>query len=202
MTRSANTLIFHSHTSHQLSRQLPSNWWHGPLLLQLCSRSAILHPPHSSNTILACYASLYFLSVYFEPSLSEEEQYNASSFHTPRLMSSLVTSIFSMVLTGAVSPLALALVTQLSPSTVPPLTWYISNLLGSARAMTMSIHVPSYLSVYSAEPAVIASDHHCLLVEIAPSHTTDAAPAFGLEHYHLCCLDNPAYRLSFVVPLV
>ncbi|KAJ9063825.1 hypothetical protein DSO57_1036842 [Entomophthora muscae] len=52
-----------------------------------------------------------------------------------------------MVLTGAVSPLALALVTQLSPSTVPLLTWYIPNPLGSARAMTMSMRVPSYLSL-------------------------------------------------------
>ncbi|KAJ9053966.1 hypothetical protein DSO57_1019148 [Entomophthora muscae] len=54
------------------------------------------------------------------------------------------------------------------------------------------VYARTQLSVaYSAEPAVIASDHHCLLVEIALSHTTDAAPAFGLERYHLRRLDNP-----------
>ncbi|KAJ9048690.1 hypothetical protein DSO57_1032373 [Entomophthora muscae] len=52
--------------------------------------------------------------------------------------------------------------------------------------MIMSMHMLSYLLYTLLEPAVIASDHHCLLVEIAPSHTTDAAPAFELERYHLC----------------
>ncbi|KAJ9072612.1 hypothetical protein DSO57_1025815 [Entomophthora muscae] len=138
----------------------------------------------TSNTILACCASLYFLGIYFEPSLPEE-RYNTSSSHTPRLTLFLYGPHWGGLTTGSRPRHA---VVSLYCATFD----LVHTKPTGFCPRNDHVYTCAQLSVvYSAEPAVIASDHHCLLVEIAPSHTTDAAPAFGLERYHLCCLDNP-----------
>ncbi|KAJ9087717.1 hypothetical protein DSO57_1030382 [Entomophthora muscae] len=190
MTRSANTLILSpTHLSPAFTpTAIKLVAWPSfvPNLL------ALSYPSSAALAIPSWHAMLHSTSLAstLNP-LSQRKRYNASSFHTPRLTLSLVTSIFSMVLTGAVSPLALCpchAVVFLYCATfdlvhIKPTGFCPRNDHVYARAQ-LSV-------VYSAEPAVIASDHHCLLVKIAPSHTTDAAPAFGLKRYYLCCLDNP-----------
>ncbi|KAJ9077070.1 hypothetical protein DSO57_1020189 [Entomophthora muscae] len=53
------------------------------------------------------------------------------------------------------------------------------------------VHACAQLIVkYSAEPAIVPTDHQALLVVISSAITLDVAPMFGLERYRLRCLDN------------
>ncbi|KAJ9079494.1 hypothetical protein DSO57_1034852 [Entomophthora muscae] len=158
-----------------------------------CSNSAramLSSTRRTKNTILACRASLYFLSVYFNP-LSQSKRVQHQLFSYTKVD----------VVLGDVNiqyiPHWHGLTTGPRPRhAVVSLYCATFDLIHTkpTRFCPRNDHVYARTQLfvaYSAEPAVIASDHHCLLVEIALSHTTDAAPAFGLERYHLCCLDNP-----------
>ncbi|KAJ9085580.1 hypothetical protein DSO57_1012378 [Entomophthora muscae] len=158
-----------------------------------CSNSACAQLSSTrctSSTILACCASIYFLGVYFEPSLSEEEvQCQLFSYTKVDVVLGDVNIQYGPHWGGLTTgPCPCHAVVSLYCATfdlvhIKPTGFCPRN---------DHVYACTQLSVvYSAEPAVIASDHYCLLVEIAPSHTTDAAPAFRLERYHFCCLDNP-----------
>ncbi|KAJ9068659.1 hypothetical protein DSO57_1026457 [Entomophthora muscae] len=159
----------------------------------ICSNSAralLSSTRCTSNTILACCASLYFLGVYFEPSLSEEEvQRQLFSYTKVDVVLGDVNIQYGPHWGGLTTgPRPRHAVVSLYCATFD----LVHTKPTGFCPRNDHVYARTQLSVaYSAEPAVIASDHHCLLVEIALSHTTDAAPAFGLERYHLRCLDNP-----------
>ncbi|KAJ9072081.1 hypothetical protein DSO57_1030888 [Entomophthora muscae] len=142
-----------------------------------CSNSACAQLSFTrctSNTILACYASLYFLGVYFEPSLSEKEvQHQLFSYTKVDVVLGDVNIQYGSHWGGLTTgPRPRHAVVSLYCATfdlvhIKPIGFCPRNDHVYARAQ-LSV-------VYSAEPAVIASDHNCLLVEIAPSHTTDGS---------------------------
>ncbi|KAJ9075793.1 hypothetical protein DSO57_1032319 [Entomophthora muscae] len=144
----------------------------------------------TSNTILVSFASLNIIGVSFEPSLSKNKvQCLLLSCYKADLVLRDVNIQYGAhwggVLTGPCP--RLAIMSQYCT------TFDLVHIRPSGF-LSRNDHVYACAQLvvkYSAESAIVSTDHHALSVVISSAVTSDVALMFGLEQYHLCCLDNP-----------
>ncbi|KAJ9059040.1 hypothetical protein DSO57_1006518 [Entomophthora muscae] len=144
----------------------------------------------TSNTILVSFASLNILGVYFEPSLSKNKvQRLLLSCTKADLVLGDVNIQYGAhwggVLTGPCP--CLEIMSQYCA------TFNLAHICPSGF-LPCNDHVYACAQLvveYLAEPAIVSTDHYALSVVISSAATSDVAPMFGLELYHLYCLDNP-----------